>query len=458
MAELKIRAVLYPRIYSDGTQPILIRITQNRKSNYISIGHSIPAGAWNEKEVWEHKPSISVKEKEILSKEALKALKEKYKEIIILPNADKINNDIKKKIAELIKQEEKLKALDQNVNPEILKNKTQNKVVEDIYRKDFLQFIKKVSADKFQLKQIRTSKKIMVVHNLLSDFLGGKPLPVEKLTPSFLNDFKIYMVTPNEEKNKIGFHNNYVHTNLKVLKTIISKEAIRTEKNIMSFNENPFLQFTMPKVIPTYKEKLTIEEIKKLEALDLVKDSDLFHFRNAWLFSLYNAGIRAGDLMQLRWLNINKEGRLEYVMDKTGKERSIKLLPQALKILKLYKGEKKTDFIFPFLDNDSEYAKLITNIDKDKTSPELLEKLLKRISANISLFNKGLKTLAGKAKIKKNLCTHIARHSFSDIARKKVSVYDISKMLGHSDIKVTQAYLSSFDVEAMDKAMEEVFN
>ena len=38
----------------------------------------------------------------------------------------------KKKIAELIKQEEKLKALDQNVNPEILKNKTQNKVVEDI--------------------------------------------------------------------------------------------------------------------------------------------------------------------------------------------------------------------------------------------------------------------------------------------------------------------------------------
>ena len=298
----------------------------------------------------------------------------------------------------------------------------------------------------------------MVVHNLLSDFLGGKPLPVEKLTPSFLNDFKIYMVTPNEEKNKIGFHNNYVHTNLKVLKTIISKEAIRTEKNIMSFNENPFLQFTMPKVIPTYKEKLTIEEIKKLEALDLVKDSDLFHFRNAWLFSLYNAGIRAGDLMQLRWLNINKEGRLEYVMDKTGKERSIKLLPQALKILKLYKGEKKTDFIFPFLDNDSEYAKLITNIDKDKTSPELLEKLLKRISANISLFNKGLKTLAGKAKIKKNLCTHIARHSFSDIARKKVSVYDISKMLGHSDIKVTQAYLSSFDVEAMDKAMEEVFN
>ena len=430
MTNLKIKAVLYHSTYSDGTKPIYIRITQNRKSNYVSVGHSIPTGAWNEKEVWEHKPSISAKEKETLSKEALKALREDYSKIIVLPNADKINKDIRTKIAELEHQQKKLEGNEQSISPVILKNKSQNKVVEDIYRKDFLQFIKKVSSDKFQLKQIRTSKKIMVVHNLLFDFLGGKPLPVEKLTPSFLNDFKIYMVTPNEDKKKIGFHNNYVHTNLKVLKTIISKEAIRTEKNIMSFNENPFLKFTMPKVIPTYKEKLTIDEIQKLEALKLVKDSDLYHYKNAWLFSLYNAGIRAGDLMQLRWLNITKEGRLEYVMDKTGKERSIKLLPQALSILKLYKEKKDTDFIFPFLDNKSQYAKLITNIDKDKTSPELLEELLKRISANISLFNKGLKTLAGKAKIKKNLCTHIARHSFSDIARKKVSVYDISKMLG----------------------------
>jgi integrase len=458
MAELKIRAVLYPKIYSDGSQPILIRITQNRKSSYISVGHSIPKGAWNEKEVWEHKPSISEKQKETLSKEEIKDLKEKYKNIILLPNASTINKDIRNKIAELEKQQNKLVALEQNINPEILKNKTQNKDTGNLYRNDFLQFIKKVASDKFQLKQIRTSKKIMVVYNKLNDFLNGKPLPVEKLTSSFLNDFKIYLVTPNEEKKKKGFHNNYVHTILKVLKTIISKEAIRTEKNIMTFNENPFIKFTMPKVLPSHKEKLTIEEIQKLEALDLIKDSDLYHYRNAWLFSLYNAGIRAGDLIQLRWSNVTEEERLEYVMDKTGKIRSIKLLPQALTILKQYKAKKETDFIFPFLDNKGIYSQLISNTDKEKTSPELLAGLFKKVDCCITLYNKGLKVLAKKSKIKKNLCSHIARHSFSDIARKKVSVYDISKMLGHSDIKVTQAYLNSLDVEAMDKAMEEVFN
>jgi tRNA nucleotidyltransferase/poly(A) polymerase len=270
MAELKIRAVLYPRIYSDGSQPILIRITQNRKSSYISVGHSIPSGAWNEKEVWEHKPSISEKEKKSLSKEALKALREKYNKIVLLPNANKINKDIRKKISELEEKQKELEVLKQKINSEILKSKTQNKDTDDIYRKDFLQFIKKVASDKFKLKQIRTSEKYMVVYGKLQEFLNdgkleegqrGKPLPIEKLTTSFLNDFMIYLVTPNEEKKKKGAHINYVHTNLKALKTIIKKEAIKTEK-IMLPNENPFEYFSMPKVLPSHKEKLTFEEIQ----------------------------------------------------------------------------------------------------------------------------------------------------------------------------------------------------
>ena len=74
MEKIKIKAVLYPKIYSNGTQPIFIRITQNRKSRYISVGYSIPKEAWNIKEVWEHKPSISENLKKTLSNEELKQL------------------------------------------------------------------------------------------------------------------------------------------------------------------------------------------------------------------------------------------------------------------------------------------------------------------------------------------------------------------------------------------------
>ncbi|MBK7638425.1 MAG: tyrosine-type recombinase/integrase [Saprospiraceae bacterium] len=55
----------------------------------------------------------------------------------------------------------------------------------------------------------------------------------------------------------------------------------------------------------------------------------------------------------------------------------------------------------------------------------------------------------------KKLTSHIARHSFADIARKKgISVYDISKALGHSSIAITEKYLASLD----DGAVTDVFN
>jgi site-specific recombinase XerD len=216
----------------------------------------------------------------------------------------------------------------------------------------------------------------------------------------------------------------------------------------------------MPAVLPSRKEKLDAADIEKLETLNLPESDINFHIRNAFLFSLYNAGIRIGDLLQLKWCNI-KEGRLEYNMGKTGKIRSIKLLQQALKVLDYY-GQfraNSNDFIFPFLDNKAEYSKLISPEDFQKASPELLAFLFKKIECKIAVCNAGLKEISFKAKIKKKLSNHVSRHSFADIARKKgISIYDISKMLGHSDISVTQGYIKSLDIEAMDEAMQTVFS
>ena len=53
---------------------------------------------------------------------------------------------------------------------------------------------------------------------------------------------------------------------------------------------------------------------------------------------------------------------------------------------------------------------------------------------------------------------HIARHSFANIARqKKANVYDISKALGHSSLKITESYLSKFDTTSQDATMKQVF-
>jgi len=454
MKPAKFKAFLFPKPYSDGKFPIYIRIYQNRKSSYVSIGHSIPAGAWNEDndEAWEAMPSLTPKLKATLTKEEQKAFREMQKSIILLPNAQKINSDIRAKIGELESLQNRLSANGAEVSSGILKDKADNKDMAELARRDFLSYIDEVIRKKFAGKQIRTSEKYSVLSKKIKAFRKDKPLPIEELTTSFLKGFQAYL------KGE-GSHQNYIHVNLKALRTIIQKDAIKEDK-ILPPEKNPFIWFTMPKVLPTIKEKLDIDEIKRIEDLKLKEDDSLFHVRNAFIFSLYNAGIRIGDLMQLRWSNIKEDGRLEYLMGKTGKERSIKLLPPALNILKLYSParSKADEYIFPFLKNDAPYAKLVTSEDFQKSSPEQLANLFQSIESQIVKYNALLKSIAFRAKIKKNLTSHIARHSFADIARKKVSVYDIQKMLGHSSVKVTEGYLKSLDIEAMDEAMEQVFN
>jgi len=130
-----------------------------------------------------------------------------------------------------------------------------------------------------------------------------------------------------------------------------------------------------------------------------------------------------------------------------------------LQILKIYetgKG-KDSDYIFPFLDNSAEYSKLISPEDFQKASPDLIATLFKKIESRIAICNKGLKAIAKELEINKRLTTHIARHSFADIARRKgISIYDISRLLGHSKTGITERYLSGFDIEAQDKAHESI--
>jgi len=450
----KMKGFLFPQPYSNGEFPVYIRIYYKAKTSYISAGFSIPSGAWNEdnSEAWESKPTLTKKLQESLSNDEIKAFKEKQKSIILLPNAFKINSEIRAIISKLEEIQKRLEVEKKEISSNILKSLYENKDKAENSKKDFLVYIDEISKRKFQGKQIRTAEKYSVMLRKLKAFRKDKPLPIDELTTSLLNEFQLYL-------QKQGSHQNYIHVNLKALRTIIQKEAIREDK-IFPPEKNPFIWFTMPKILPSKKEKLDLVEIQKMEDLKLFPNEFIFHVRNAFIFSLYNAGIRIGDLLQLKWCNIQEDGRLEYFMGKTGKERSIKLLPPALKILKLYESskEKETDYIFPFLDNNAKYSKLISPEDFQKASSELLAFLYNKIESQIALYNKALKLIAVRSQIKKKISSHISRHSFADIARKKVSVYDIQKMLGHSTLKVTESYLKSLDNDAMDKAMEEVFN
>jgi integrase len=262
---------------------------------------------------------------------------------------------------------------------------------------------------------------------------GEEELFFQEVDVKFLDEFQQYLKSLQNTQNTI-------HSNLRVIRAIVYRAiSIGLVKN----ENNPFLNYKLkPGVVN--KVRLTEEEISRIEALKLEENSLIWHVKNAFLFSYYCAGIRISDILLIRWKNIVGE-RLVFIMHKTKQGQSIKILDKPNRILNNYKEDSHSEkFIFPFFDNSIDY-----------TDADILRREIGRKTA---LVNKYLKKIGELAKIEKKITTHTARHSFADIARQKTNnLYNLSKTLGHSSLKITEAYLASFDEKAVDDTLDEVF-
>ncbi len=189
---------------------------------------------------------------------------------------------------------------------------------------------------------------------------------------------------------------------------------------------------------------LTIQEVERIEALDLEKGSAIWHTQNAWLIAFYFAGIRISDVVKLRWSDF-KDGRLYYVMNKNKKPLTLKIEDKALSILNFYEAEKTNynGFLFPFLSK------------ADLKNPEDI--FIKTRNAT-KFLNKYLKRIAAQCEIDKNLSNHIARHSFGNIAGDKISSLQLQKLYQHSDLKTTLIYQANFIHKDTDDALAKVIN
>lgn len=276
-----------------------------------------------------------------------------------------------------------------------------------------------------------TYKKYNTVIIKLTDFRKNEDIQFDEITSNFLDAFEAYLV-------KIGNGVNTVNSNIRTIRAIYYKAI---EKGFVDLNKNPFFTYKLKLSIPI-KDRLDENEIERIEKLVLTDDPEIENIRNAFLFSFYNAGIRISDILLLKWENI-QDGRLVYTMYKTNKELSLKLKDKPLAILEKYKGSEES-YIFPFLSDRFDYS-----------DPEFLHK---QIGVKTTIFNKYLKYIASRAGISKKVTTHTARHSFANIARQKTdNLYNLSKTLGHSSLKVTEAYLASFDDAAVDDTLDKMF-
>ena len=260
----------------------------------------------------------------------------------------------------------------------------------------------------------------------------------------------------NEREPGTLLHPNTIEVQFNILRTLVHRAI---EVGIMEASKDPFLVFKY-KGVKTVKEKLDDSEMERIINLELEEGSLIWHCKNYFLFSYYCAGIRAADLIQLRWGNVTTSGRLHYQMGKNHKERDLLLVEQAIEILRHYQRDdaKATDYIFPLLSNDTEYAGYVTQADKDRMRQELRHKMYQDISSKNALINKYLKKIAEKAEIEKPLSMHISRHSFAHIAQESGAESSaIKNILGHSNLATTERYMGSFDTTKTDETLRNVF-
>lgn len=291
------------------------------------------------------------------------------------------------------------------------------------------------------------------------DSTGRTDITFSDLNPALLEAFETYLrscANSNYKDKDSRLNPNYIKAVLIKFRAIVNR-AIK--QGLFPLDKYPFKNYSLPKEVAVNRDALDEAEIQSIIQLELPEGSRLFDARNCFLFSFYCAGIRAGDLLQLRWNNITNEGtRLQYVMDKTQKIRNFQLMPQARQILDCYRkaDSKPTDYIFPFLDSSAKYARYP---DAFVMPVEQKDILYRAISSKNSQLNNKLRQLAELAGIKKHLSFHISRHSFASIAKgKDISSKIVQEALAHSSLTITERYMHSFTSNEMDSALKKVYN
>ncbi len=399
-----VKVVLRKKINKNGTYPLAIRITKDRKSSFIHIGQNLKESQWD-----------SVQQK----------VKKSH------PNSARLNNFIIKKLSE--------------ANEKLLEVETQksNNTSQSVRR--YIKHSSPSSGFFNQAESYINNLKKSGKYNRLSaeqprinrfrDFLKREDIAFQDITVPLLNRFRSYL------KGTRNIGERTIVNHLVVLRSIFN-QAIK--EGIIDQKYYPFGKDKIRIKFPdSLKIGLTEGEVKQLEELQLNPNSLLNHARNIWLFSFYFAGMRISDVLRLRWSDF-KDERLHYTMGKNIKGGSLKIPNKATKILDQYKQDKEVvdDLIFPELKEV-----------KDLSNTYLVQK---RIATSTEKLNKLLKKIVKMVGIEKKLTMHIARHTFGNISGDKISIQMLQKLYRHSSVTTTIAYQSNFIHKDADEALDAV--
>lgn len=167
--------------------------------------------------------------------------------------------------------------------------------------------------------------------------------------------------------------------------------------------------FKIPQKLPNYFSEVDFQKL-----LEVVEDIDL---KDLFIISV-NTGMRQKELLRLSWNQINlKSGILildnQSNITKSKKIRTLPLNRISLYILTKRNHQSRSNLVFTYND----------------------------LPIKQDFITHKFKKYVRKAKLNDNLKFHSLRHTFASwLVQRGVSIYQVSKLLGHADIKTTEIY------------------
>lgn len=230
-------------------------------------------------------------------------------------------------------------------------------------------------------------------------------LRFKDITTDWAEKFVAYMrkpVIPKKGCEPRAYSETTIYSCLSTIKSVLN---IAVAKGILM--RNPLFGFNIKRVRPD-KEFLLIDEINKLYNTEC----EYPEVKRAFLFACFT-GLRLGDIIDLEYSNI-QNGEVKVIQAKTKGLVSIPLVESAQKLLKDVDALNHSGKVF--------------NMPSKTTS------------------NATLKNWVAAAGIKKKITFHSSRHTFATmITYYAQNIYTASKLLGHSDVRITQVYANLID-------------
>jgi integrase/recombinase XerD len=332
----------------------------------------------------------------------------------------------------------KQKVIKALLNESLIGNQTPENIKELIYKKkpiDFFEFARKHIALHNTIN-LNSRSRYTIAINEFEKFMGQKQLPMSEVTTSLLLSYVQHMINKKKKPTTI---NNY----LVVLKMIIKKAGSRGLVNQNDYQANEIKVIQKPDIMKI--QFLNEEMLLALSNLPENDNKEKQVFVDMFVFSVLTGGLRWSDMVDLKWenLKLDKKGRtiLQKEIIKTSSlNYPLAVGPKALAILMKYASTSELrGYVF---------FKML-KINQDLYNSGELGRSKETGKAG-SRCNKYLKQISKDLKLPFYLHFHCARHTFATMALRTLRIEMVSKILGHSTVKMTERYAKVLEEDALE--------